>query len=203
MLKKAQHLWIAPLCLAALLSSGPAGANVIYNFTTTALTGSAASFLGVPIQLTLTDQAVSNGFVDFRQDAVQTSIPPSPPVFAPVTIGSGVQQFAWGPGGNRLPANSLFDHFTAFLTGLPDAPSIGSIRYDGLSDNLRLTYDPSDGRWDGIVFADWNPICGSPTACTFEGYFTRVPEPAVIATFGIGLLALPPLLRIRRRTRSV
>lgn len=202
MLKIAKHLWIGPLCLAALLCGGNAEANVIYNFTTTALTGSVASFMGVPIQLTLTDQAVSNGFVDFKQDAVQTSVPPSPPIFTPVTTGSGVAQFAWGPGGARLPTDSLLEHFIASLTGTPDLPSAGSIRYDGLSDNLRLTYDPLDGRWDGIVFADWNPMCGSATACTFEGYFTQVPEPAVLATFGLGLLALPLLARSRRRAKS-
>lgn len=197
MLKNAGQFWTGPFVLAVLLSSGTAGASVVYNFTTTNLTGSVASFVGVPIQLTLTDLAVSNGFVDFRQDAV----PMSGPGFVPITIGSGVEQFAWGPGGNRLPTDSLFERFIASLTGLPDGPSAGSIRYDGLSDNLRLTYDPSDGLWDGVVSADWNPRCGSETACTFEGYFVRVPEPASLAMFGAGLLALPLLVGFRRGTR--
>jgi hypothetical protein len=202
MLIKAKQIWMGSLFLAVLLSSGTAGASVIYNFTTTALTGSVASFLGVPIQLTLTDQAVSSGFVDFRQDAVLASSPPNPPTYAPVTIGSGVEQFAWGPSGNRLPTDGLLEHFTALLSGLPDSPSAGSIRYDGLSDNLRLTYNPSDHRWNGVVFADWNMMCGSATACTFEGHFVRVPEPATLAMFGAGLFAVPLLLGLRRRTRT-
>lgn len=197
MFKNAKHLWIGSLCLAGSLVTSTASASVIYSFTTTALTGSVGSFSGVPIQLTLTDQAVADGFLDFRQDAVPVS---GSPAFLPVTVGSGVEQFAWGPGGNRLPVKSSLDHFTASVIGLPDGPSAGALRYDGLSDNLRLTYDPSDGRWDGVVFADWNPLCGSLTACTFEGYFVRVPEPAGIATFGVALLSLPVLLRSRRRT---
>lgn len=202
MLKKAKQFWMGPLCLAVLLYTGTAGASVIYNFTTTALTGSVATFLGVPIQLTLTDQAVANGLVNFEQQAVPISIPPALPAFGPLTNGSGVEQFAWGPGGTRLPTDSLLEHLIASLTGTPDNPSAGSIRYDGLSDNLRLTYDPSDGRWDGVVFADWNPMCGSPTACTFEGYFVRVPEPASLAVFAAGLLAVSLLLGFRRRTRT-
>ncbi len=202
MLIKAKQIWMGSLFLAVLLSSGTTSASVIYNFTTTALTGSVATFLGVPIQLTLTDQAVSNGFLNFEQQAVPISVPPALPAFGPLTNGSGIEQFAWGPGGARLPTDNFLDHFSALLTGLPDSPLAGSIRYDGLSDNLRLTYDPSDGRWDGVVFADWNMLCGSPTACTFEGYFVRVPEPGSLALFATGLLAVPLLLGFRRRTRN-
>lgn len=201
MLRKAKQLWIVPLCLAVLLYSGAAGASVIYSFTTTALTGSVSSFFGVPIRLTLTDEAVSNGFLSFDQQALLISVAPNPPAFVPVTVGSGIEQLSWGPGGDRLPANSLFDRFTASLTGLPDNPSIGSIRYQGIFDSLGLTYDPSDGRWDGEVFADWNPLCSTPQSCTFEGYFVRVPEPASLAIFAAGLLAVPLLLGRRRKTR--
>lgn len=202
MLIKATQIWIVSLYLAVLFSSGTARASVIYNFTTTALTGSVTTFLGVPIQLTLTDQAVTDGLVIFEQQAVPVSIPPALPAFGPLTKGSGVEQFAWGPSGARLPTDSLFEHLIASFTGTPDSPSAGSIRYDGLSDNLRLTYDPLDGSWDGVVFADWNMACGSPTACTFEGYFVRAPEPASLAIFAAGLLTLPLLLAYRRRTRT-
>ena len=182
-----------------------ARASVVYDFVTTAYTGSIPEVDGLTdIRLTLSDAAYASGVVGFSQDAGLTPADP------PTTVGSGVEQFSWWVG-DRLPADASNFHFDATLAVQPDTSLSGDIVFAGLEDTLFLSYDAGAGLWRGSAFSDRPPVCSSdPFTCSFEGYFVLarttastvpMPEPGTPAMFAVGLVALGLALR-RARLRK-
>lgn len=193
----------------ALLTATAAQATVVYNWHSTS-PGPYVTATGG--ELMITDAAYRSGSIDFYVNYPYTSpgviydhngrITNSPVVSASLTF-SLTDGGGWAPGVFAQPGSQYFASM-----GFPFLSTL-TFYGDGLWGDLFL-YDESDevNISDSQVYnygSDYftSELCGPPTCDGGSGYWqlssVTVPEPPVWPLFGLGILGLLSLLRLRRR----
>lgn len=197
----------------ALLGATAAQATVIYNWVSTSpgtyMTETGTYLTATGGELVITDAAYRSGSIDWgnfdaNYDYETGRITNSPVVSASLIFDGGPSVFV-------DPSSQNFADFQ-----LPFASSL-TFNNDGTLSGYLFLYDSDDASQEveaGGTNGDWNvfnygsdffmgaPQCGPPTCSGGSGYWSgpvRVPEPPVWLLFGLGVLGLLSLLRLRRK----
>ena len=203
-------LRLVALALLLCLSGKPLRADVIYNFTQQGLAagGTGAADLRFDASITVTDAAAARGFDFFIRNGQQGSI---------VSHIDGLVNLGVRLEGRFMQYTiSLADYLTSYpsawgysgslaLQAGPGGMPVGNFEYTAQVVDFRVTSD-GGSLFSGSAGADGGIPCFFQR-CTFAGVVTTaVPEPASLALYLSGIMALGVALAWRRpaapRTRS-
>lgn len=181
-------------CILGLGFSTPTAASVVsVEFDKTA---SNPANLNVSIAYTI-DEAGGNGFLPGSGPGSITNI-----YSLQIAIGGSVFNLDFFYRAMNICVNyptSSICSGTRFSINL--TPDGGTISYDGELDTIRLRL--VDDHYAGTFSTDAPGPCNSYIACTFEGNFHRVPEPATALLFAMALLGLASARHLKCRGASL
>jgi hypothetical protein len=176
-------------CAVALMcafASAPAQADILYEFTQTSSirAGSPSTMIFITMDFPTPDFSLSTNVTDTPIDLMGFSM--SAPIFGNVDF-------------SQRQNTSNFPEWNINITEI-DGLLSGSIFFLDALDSSEFRLSISDNIASFHFVADDAGLCinNESIGCTFNGYFTEIPEPATLALFTTAVMALP---LFRRRTR--